>query len=357
MKRFFSIFAAALFSVSMFATDYFMKNNWDGGGWTWKQMTAVGDGTYALNKVVFGGTGVNFGTEENDGTATWVAQDAFLGDKATLKALDTVNFVLNPAAGSVTVTIVGAYVAPAGSTYTVAGSSDVLFGASWDAANADNDMTLKSGTLYEIVYTNVTLGAGNVEFKVCVNHDWNPSYPASNYVLTIPEDGIYDVTITFDTSNNSVNATAEKKGSAVVIPSIMMHGNFTGSWENTAEFAIAGNNETATLSLSLAVGDYEFGMRIGGGGNWTSNGSAFTRESASHVIAAGSGNLTLAADVAGSYLFTWTYATNTLAVTYPTATGLDNAAAAENAVKMIENGQLIIIKNGMKYNVVGAVVK
>jgi len=38
-------------------------------------------------------------------------------------------------------------------------------------------------------------------------------------------------------------------------------------------------------------------------------------------------------------------------------TGINNVEAGEKAVKMIENGQLVIIKNGVKYNVVGSQIK
>jgi hypothetical protein len=40
-----------------------------------------------------------------------------------------------------------------------------------------------------------------------------------------------------------------------------------------------------------------------------------------------------------------------------TGTGLDNITIDTNITKTIVNGQLIIIKNGVKYNVAGAVVK
>ena len=98
-----------------------------------------------------------------------------------------------------------------------------------------------------------------------------------------------------------------------------MHGNFLGSWADTENFAVAEGDATASLTLNLAAGNYEFGMRIGGSGNWTSNGVAFTRENNAAEVVAGQGNLTLAADVAGDYVFTWTFATNSLAITYPEA--------------------------------------
>ncbi len=39
------------------------------------------------------------------------------------------------------------------------------------------------------------------------------------------------------------------------------------------------------------------------------------------------------------------------------STAINNAIVAEKAVKVIENGQLIVIRNGVKYNAVGAVVE
>ena len=38
-------------------------------------------------------------------------------------------------------------------------------------------------------------------------------------------------------------------------------------------------------------------------------------------------------------------------------TGISNTAVDTKAVKCFENGQLVIIKNGVKYNATGAIVK
>lgn len=64
--------------------------------------------------------------------------------------------------------------------------------------------------------------------------------------------------------------------------------------------------------------------------------------------------------VPGYYKFTWTYATGTLNVTFPEkggATAINNTETAVKAQKMIENGQLFIIKNGNTYNAQGQLVK
>ena len=203
-------------------------------------------------------------------------------------------------------------------TYTVAGSSDVLFGTTWDPANTANDMALVEG-LYTLEKSELTLAAGNILFKVCEDHAWTNCWPSDNYELNIPEAGIYTITITFNEETKEVAANATKTGEAVVIPTVAMHGNFLGSWADTENFAIAQDNASASLTLTLAEGNYEFGMRIGGSGNWTANGANLTREANTTNLAEGSGNMHIAADVAGDYVFTYTYETQVLEVVYPEA--------------------------------------
>ena len=247
-------------------------------------------------------------------------------------------------------------------TYTVAGSSEAAFGTTWSCDNAANDMTLQADGTYKWEKIGLELLAGSLDFKVCKDHTWDVAYPGSDYKLTIPATGIYTVTITFNPTTEEVNATATKTGDVVIIPTVAMHGNFAGasSWNDTENFTIAADEKTATLVMNLeARSDYEFGMRIGGKGDWTANGAAFARESNSAVIEKGTGNITLIADVAGEYTFTWTYATNTLTITFPakSTVGFEEIEAAENPVKFIENGKLYIIREGNIYDATGARVK
>ena len=222
-------------------------------------------------------------------------------------------------------------------TYTVAGDNATAFGTAWDPENAANDMVKQEDGTYKWEKAELTLAAGTVQFKVCEDHAWAVAYPASDYQLAIAEAGIYTITITFNPEGNAVNAVAAKTGSAVVIPTIAMHGNFTGSWVDTKNFTVAEDNETATLTMNLTVGNYEFGMRIGGPANWTANGVAFTLENTSAVVVAGSGNLTLAANIEGEYTFTWTYATSTLSIKFP---------EGEIVEPTLDNGYYIIGLNG-----------
>ena len=243
-------------------------------------------------------------------------------------------------------------------TYTVAGDNTDLFGTAWAPANAANDMVLQEDNTYKWEKADLTLAVGTIEFKVCEDHAWTNCWPAQNYQLSIAESGIYTITIYYNPNdNNYVGAVATKTGEAVVVQTIAMHGNFLGNWADTENFDIAEGNATASLKLNIAAGNYEFGMRIGGSGNWTSNGVAFTRENNSAEVVAGSGNLKLAADAAGEYTFTWTYETKTLSIAFPTATAIQNTEVNAKAVKVMENGQMYIIKNGVKYNAIGTMIK
>ena len=322
------------FYVAPVEVTYYLKNNWDGGEWAWKEMTDLGDGTYMLYNVVVGGDGVNLNGAASDEGASWFAwadietYDASF-EPATIGALDTVVIYFDPeavnsftGANGMSAQILGKYVPgetpqPVEHTYTVAGDNVTAFGTTWDPTNTANDMVKQEDGTYKWEKAELTLAAGTVQFKVTEDHAWTVAYPASDYQLPIAEAGIYMITITFNPETKAVDAVATKTGSAVVIPTIAMHGNFTGSWTDTENFTVAEGNETASLTMNLSAGNYEFGMRIGGPANWTANGVAFTRENASAEVVAGSGNLRLAADAEGEYTFTWTFATNTLAIEFP----------------------------------------
>lgn len=115
---------------------------------------------------------------------------------------------------------------------TVAGSSVPLFGTSWDPTNTDNDMTLVSGTVYQLVKKNVVLGKGTIQYKVAKDHDWGSAWPSNNASFAIPEDGTYDVTFTFDYSTKAPSAEAVFAGSAQVDHYWTIAGSSIGSDAN-----------------------------------------------------------------------------------------------------------------------------
>ena len=147
---------------------YYMKNNWNAGTeWTWLEMTPDNSGLYKLDNVVFGGTGVNYNTEEVDATATWVPVDQFLGDK--IGAKDTVNFTLNPVAGTVTATLVGKYIPSGDAKYYMKNNWNAGSDWTWKEMTPDN-----SG-LYKL--ENVVFGGTGVNYnteEVDATASWVP---------------------------------------------------------------------------------------------------------------------------------------------------------------------------------------
>lgn len=203
--------------------------------------------------------------------------------------------------------------------YTVVGSSAPLFGKTWDPTYEANNMEPITGSeyLYAWKKEGVALTAGKIEYKVCQDHGWATAWPAQgNYDFTIDEAGLYDVTIFFNPDlETPTQVIAEFKGSVVVLPNIILHGNFTGSWADTEAFIPASDSVTASLTLALAEGKYEFGFKFDG--TWKANGANLTREANTTNLAEGSGNMFVTADVPGNYIFTYTYATQDVVVTYP----------------------------------------
>ncbi len=221
---------------------------------------------------------------------------------------------------------------PQEDTWTVAGSSTVAFGTSWDPTNTANDMVKQNDGTFKWEKENLELADGSVNFKVAKNHSWDEAYPSQDYKLAIDAAGIYTITITFEPDNsNNVSAIATKTGEAVVVPTVIMHGTFVSSdWADTEAFAKSEDKKSASLKLTLAAGDIEFGMKLDG--EWKANGATITRENASTSLASGSGNMHLTADVDGEYTFTYTYETQTLEVTFPKIiTVMTCAEAAEAA--------------------------
>lgn len=206
-------------------------------------------------------------------------------------------------------------------TYTVAGAPATLFGQEWAPSYAANDLEPIVGGEYTHGWKkdSVALAAGEVTFKIVEDHAWTHAWPAQNYVLVIPEDGLYNISILFnqyaEADSLRISAIAQKVGEAVVIPTVVMHGNFTGTWADTKAFTLAADSLTASLRLGLEAKAYEFGMKFDG--VWKANGANITREAPSACLATGDGNMHITADQAGEYIFTYTFATQTLEVAYP----------------------------------------
>ena len=232
-------------------------------------------------------------------------------------------------------------------TYYITGSSATLFGASWDPAKMALDEQ-PDGT-YAKTFTTCVIDK-EYQFKI-TNGDWDNDNGGKTWgfsdLTSVPEGvtGVtegtgknnivcttYDanMTVVFDPVAGKITLTGVFKGTPKPLSYFALHGNFTGGWKDTDNFTISDDASTATLSMTLAAGSYEFGARIGSSDNWSSSGETITRASNSADFTKSGGNNKLTADVAGTYTFTYTVATKVLVVTYPEATGGEGGEGGES---------------------------
>jgi hypothetical protein len=146
-------------------------------------------------------------------------------------------------------------VAPVADTYTVAGAPEAIFGSYWDPTDANNDMTLNDG-IYQWAKADLALAAGStIEFKVVKNHSWDVAYPASNYQVTVPEDGdhIYILTIAFDPTTEEVDAAL------LVVEPLADPTNCAEAAE--AALSVSANNELYNNGAVYTIEGYVTGIK------------------------------------------------------------------------------------------------
>lgn len=206
---------------------------------------------------------------------------------------------------------------PVADVYTIAGAPTLL-GSEWDVNDENNNMTDLGDGTYQLVKENVTLAAGDYEYKAVKNHAWSWSVPQSgNNTLNISESGVYNVTFILNPEATTLTANAELQHPVVVLPTIAIAGAFNG-WSATNLVLTPAENElTASGKIDLTLSS-ETEFKVINNGNWKSNAQGFDRENNSKVITGNeSNNMWITVDVAGEYTFTWTYETNTLEITFP----------------------------------------
>ena len=207
--------------------------------------------------------------------------------------------------------------APIPDVWTVVGAKG-LMGTDWNLNDANNNMTLQEDGTYQLVKADITLTAGSYEYKAAKDHAWTTSVPQSgNQVLKITTSGTYDVVFVLNVAAKKLTATATLKQEEVIIPTIQLAGDMTSWGDAPVTLVMAADSLTATATIKLDAKTYEFKMIVGG--NWQSDAKTVNRDNNSTVFTGANSdtNTKLVADQAGDYIFTWTYATKTLTVTYP----------------------------------------
>ena len=382
MKKFFSLFIVTLFSVSMWAAQ---------GG----TLTATMSPIYPTETVTltYDGTGTNF--------ANWTPEcfiHAWLIDKNDNNLSYGTDWETAPANfgaldGKLKMTLVSQGI------YTISMNIKTFFGVADEdldkigklgiivrAANVEdndnnktNDMTLS--VAYELYMKNswgtaewtwkeMTWNSTNKNFKLenvvfgggGVNINGAESETGKIYVALGDFEGDAietndTVTLVYTPSTGAVTATLLGK----YRPTIKLWGAMEGDWTDGDDFVLANDRNSASLSVNFATtGHYRFKVKSNGTALGKSNSGDYNLHSGhTSVSGLGDGAEAINLDVSrtGNYTFTYTFATSTLSVVYPNPTALDNTADEAKAIKRIENGQLVIYKNGVRYNALGAEVK
>ena len=215
--------------------------------------------------------------------------------------------------------------------------------------------------------------------KETISAIWNDTtlvmYNQFKVAQIFSADSIYDIVCAVSVFRTQlqvylISATAKaKEEPKPEIAQYQLHGSWIENWGGP-KLEIAEDQATATATVEMNAGNYGFGIKqIDAAGAqiawlWTANveGDTFTREANAFVFVnqkeVGGKNPTLAADVDGVYTFVWTYADNTLTITFPAKPeGIFNTTVDGQAEKFVRDGQLIIRMNGVEYNVLGAKIQ
>lgn len=213
----------------------------------------------------------------------------------------------------------------------------------------------------------LNLAAGEYGFKVQLAEGvWNGALTYDNVNAECSGEGLYtngDRNVMFTLTEagevkikvveGEICVTGAFEAQEPTLPKVDLKG-INNDWAGVTMVA-ADNKQTCSYTYTLTAGEYAFKIYVEGG-TWLGNNGTMTREnSTGWVFEEGTSNCKLTADVNGDYVFTYTYETRKVSVTFPAVspTGIDNIEAGK-AVKVIENGQVIIIRDGVRYNAVGA---
>ena len=237
MRRLLSLSSLLLAFALTTQAAYYIVGNDPFGGWNpagGVEMTLQSNGTYSCKATINGtvwfvfADGLNsdwsvfnstyrIGPLNGDQTVqldSYVTTQRAGGDNGAYKFTGSnseYTITLNPSTWQFI--IEGTYTPPPVTTYTVAGSSEALFGTVWDPTNQANDMEKLADGTYRWKKDKVTLnGDENVEFKIVENHDWGVAYPSENYVMPVEKTGSYDVEIRFNSSTGEITCKKELTG-------------------------------------------------------------------------------------------------------------------------------------------------
>lgn len=378
MKKFFSFLFVALFSVSMWAVDFYITGS-AVGGWNANDVPVTGS-SYTIENLAAGSYMMKVTVN-----GTWDGENNVYGYDALTAKIggltrgsggdnDNICFTLSETS-NVTVTFIQ------GSVFTVEGNfvmPTIQLAGSWNWESISN-FTPSLDKLTASVKLNFT--ANYYEFKIIYNGTWkgkwidndDTKYYITRNVLSVNnfEEGKNNLVITPDVAGDYTFTYTYATGELVVsfpeipAPTYYIAGDFT-SW-GTSKVEMAENEGVWNVSINIDTeSEYQsFKVvkviaKINPDETWygLASWSAMTEANCTNwTIGGGEESIGITMTKKGLFTFKFTPATTKVSVEYPDATALDNTADEAKAIKRIENGQLVIYKNGVRYNALGAEIK
>ncbi len=337
---------------------YEMKHGWkDGKTWTYKTLNKNEDGTYSLRDI-YGGTGCNW--KSTFISEKYIANPTLVGEP---QKGDSAIFTLTSTEGDGAITITKIDNGdepidpidpdqPKDTVFFVNQSNwekvyiwgwgGISVNAGWPGGEMTKaDYQLKDADVYFFTAPQGATGscAFNCGSDQCKTGDL--TWTAGMYY--------YD---------GGWRTRAELEGGEEVATVIALHGDFkVSTWSTLDSFAYNEDKSVATFTVDAldAEKTYNFGMKFNG--EWKANGAEITSTNNSTNLGEGSGNMKLITTVAGDYVFTYVVATQVLTVTYPVETAISSVENQVTATKVIRNGQVLIIRDGVAYNMMGQEIK
>ena len=366
MKKFFSLFVAALFSVTMFADTWTVAGapaSVFGSEWapanTDNDMTLV-DGLYTLVKegVTVAAGNVSFKVVKNHAWGTEYPSSNYNLAIAEDGQYDiTITFNESTHDVNATATKKGAVVIE--KHPLVVAEAGAVNGAAWQNDNADNLMISTDGGLtYHLSIANLTLTAKTYEFKIVEQGSWTAYYDngaGGNATFTISETAIYTLEYVFTVASSTCVVTATKTGEAGAIEvKYYLVGSAKG-WDAAEANVFSenpGNAGEFQISTTLAVGEGIKVLKVEG-------------VSKTYFPEGTDNEYVVDADHAGAKTIYfnpdkgtgWTLLEGYIWIDANEPTAISNTAVEGKAQKSIENGMLIIRRDGKSYNVLGTVIK
>lgn len=319
MKKVFTMFAALLMAVSAMSEDFYLKGDWGVSGWSWGKMIAGEDNTYTYQDV-YGGKGVNINTELKDEGSSWIEGKDIDGDEMQEGDEILLTYDATEKKLSAKVLVAASSVTP---LYYIKSAWNCEESWTWRIMSANTEGT-------ELTYEGVFGGTGiNIKASGAAEVSWFEAKDIKGDEIKAGD----KVLFTYNVAEKSVTAKV------ITVYYIKSQWAEEGEWKwkemtpnaDKSEWTYTSDFYGSGCNVNIAAKDQDAA--------WFANDGSIGGDE----IAEGD-NVT----------FTYNVAAATLTAKKNSPTALENAVVEGKAVKVVENGQIVIIRDGVRYNAQGS---